>query len=136
MADTTIINDDITPLNENELNKFIGAAQDDGTITQAKIMYAHIRYNGSAWVVDTTEDAAGLVSGDVSWSTNHVQITLSGYTNTTVAIPTAKGTTTEAYRTQIDPGSGFVRVYFFNASGVSQTTESTSMDFHFCFIGV
>lgn len=136
MATPKTITDGTTPFDEANLNKFLSS---DGSKVQVKVYHAHIRYNGASWIVDSAEDAAGLVSGDLAWSTDHLVITLSGFTNVPIAMVCAVSTATTPPNTpMVDAISNTqINVYFFDGQNppVADTTQGTDMDFNIIIIG-
>lgn len=69
--------DNTTYLNATALNQFpaVGAGGKPGV----HLVYARVRYTGSAWEVHSTTDGAVLVTGNLSWSSDHLNVTLSNF---------------------------------------------------------
>jgi hypothetical protein len=126
--------DGTTSLNEANMNK---ALMSDGTKIQVKVYHAHIRYNGASWEVVAADDSAGIVTGDLAWSTNHLNITLSGFTNPPIAVVSPNSTgTTAALIPAVDVTSNVqMQVYFFDYAGTVDTTQATDMDFTIILMG-
>ena len=104
--------------------------------SKVKIIYARIRYTGSAWEVVSTVDSAGLVSGNLAWSTDHVNITLSGYT----AIPVVLASVTYTSGvSRIVHGIGIsttqAQVWFYDYAGALDSTQATDMDVNLMILG-
>lgn len=118
------------------LNKalFAGASK-----LQCKALWARIRYTGSAWEVSSSADSAQLVSGSLAWSTDHVNITLSGFTAIPLALvsPTYLAAIARAPQA-IGISSTQVQVWFFThaTTPVVDSTQSTSMDCSLLIVGV
>ena len=105
--------------------------------TKAKLIWAHIRYTGSAWEVVSTTDSAGLVSGNLAWSTDHVNITLSGYTAIVPAFATPVYNAAVALIPQITPSSTTqCQVHFVDYAGVRVTTQATTMNCTILLLGI
>lgn len=102
-----------------------------------KICYARIRYTGSAWEVSSSADSAGIVSGNVAWSTDHINITLSGYTAAPVVVV---GTTYVSGVARIPHGIGAsasqAQVYWYDYAGSLDSTQGTDMDIQVIIIGL
>jgi hypothetical protein len=109
---------------------FIAGANKSGV----KICYARIRYTGSVWEVSSGTDSAGIVSGNIAWSTDHINITLSGYTATPAVLATPVYT---AGISRLPHGLGVSatqgQVWFVDYAGVLVTTQATTMD---CYVRI
>jgi hypothetical protein len=139
MATPKFVTAGTTPFKEADMNK---ALQVDGTKIQVKTYYGRIRYNGATWevVAAATADNAGIVTGDLAWSTDHLNITVSGFTNPPRAILTPVSTGTTPARAPMQSAASTnvqVQVYFFDGANppAADTTEATDMDFNIFLIG-
>lgn len=99
----------------------------DGTLN-TKMWGGRVRYTGSAWEVHATTFSAGITSGGIAFATDHINITISGFTQApTVQVTPTLGAT--RYRPEaIGASSSQVQVQFKNASDTVQTVQSTDMD--------
>lgn len=107
------------------------------TKSRPKILWARVRYTGSAWEVVSTVDSAQLVSGNLAWSTDHVNITLSGFT----AIPLVLVTPTYvAAVARLPHGIGIssvqAQLWFYDYAGALVSTQATTMDCNLCILGI
>ena len=119
-------------LDAAHLQKSIQAG--DGTVN-TKMWGGRVRYTGSAWEVHATTLALGITSGGVAWDTDHINITISGFTQApfVVVSPTLGAT---RYRPEgIGQSSSQVRVQFKNASDVVQLVQGTDMDVQIFILG-
>lgn len=92
-----------------------------------------MRYNGTAWEVHSTTFSAGVTSGAIAWSIDHINITLTGFTTAPVVVvsPTLGAT---RYRPEaVSTSSSQVQVQFKNASDTVQTSQGTDMD---CYLTI
>jgi hypothetical protein len=107
------------------------------TKSKPKILWARIRYTGSAWEVLSTTDSAQLVSGNLAWSTDHVNIALSGFTAIPLVIVSP---TYVASVARIPHGIGIstaqAQVWFYDYAGALVTTQATTMDCNLFILGV
>jgi len=123
MATPKMFTDGTTGLAEAALNKAIQAGE--GTV-QTKMWCGRVRYTGAVWEVHATTFSAGITS--VAWSVDHINITLSGFTQApcVVVSPTLGAT---RYRPEaIAASSTQVQVQFKNAGDTVQTVQGTDMD--------
>ena len=105
--------------------------------TKVKILYARIRYNGSAWEVHSGTDSAGIVSGNLAWSTNHVVITLSGYSTVVPAFATPVYNSAVSLIPQVFPSSASaLHIYFIDYAGAIVSTQATTMDCTLLALGI
>lgn len=105
--------------------------------SKPKVLWARIRYNGSAWEVVSTADSAQLVSANLAWSTDHVNIALSGFT----AIPIVLiSPTYVAAVARLPHGIGIstaqAQVWFYDYAGALVTTQATTMDCAILILGI
>lgn len=96
---------------------------------QCKELWARVRYTGSAWEVSSTIDSAQLVSANVTFSTDHINIALSGFT----AAPEVQLTGVYVAAGPRVPMVGTItstqaQVYFLDYAGAVDSTQSTKMD--------
>ena len=105
--------------------------------SKTKLIWARIQYTGSAWAVVSATDSAGMVSGNLAWSTDHVNITLTGFTATPAVIP---GPTYVASIARIPHAIGVsstqAQVWFVDYAGALVTTQATTMDCSLIIIGI
>lgn len=134
MATPKFVTDASTAYTEANMNRGL---MSDGTKIQVKVYHAHILYNGASWEVVAADDSSGIVTGDLAWSTDHLVITVSGFTNP--PIPVVSGvstTTTPAEMPQADIASNTaIHVFFFDDAHANVSTEGTTMDFTIILIG-
>src|SRR5262245_27731222 len=45
-----------------------------------KLVYARIRYTGSAWQVEPSTDSQEITSNHLTWDTDHLEVSVSGFT--------------------------------------------------------
>jgi hypothetical protein len=130
-----ISTDSSTDLDEAILNKYVSL---DGTKTQGEMNYAEITYNGASWEVVAASDSCDIETGDLAWSTDHLVITLAGYTNIPCAVMSpVSTTTTTALLPEVDPQSNTaLHIYFFDDAHANVATEATTMHFTIIIIGV
>jgi hypothetical protein len=126
--------DGTTPLNAANLNLFLTT-----TKIEVKIIYAHIRYNGASWEVDSGVDSAEIVSGDISFNgtSDSVEIVVAGFTNIPLAIP-SPGLVNSAFYTKAEGQTTTrVDVRFYNIDTGAHITAAptTDMDFNIIIIG-
>ena len=131
MATPEVIEDGVTPLDAANLNKFVSA---EGKLN-VKVWYAHIRYTGTIWEVDATVDSAGLVSGSLAWDTDHVELTLTGFTAAPPPQVTPGAAGAYPIIRAIVESTTTVSIYFYDASDALQNVESAAMDAHVFLIG-
>lgn len=123
-------------VDQSIINKalFAGASK-----LSCKMLWARIRYNGSAWEVNSSVDSAQLVSANVTFSTDHINIALSGFTATPVVVASGvqqSGTGNSRVPMVSNVSSTQVQIYFKDASDALDTTQSTKMDCNVIIIGV
>ncbi len=107
-----------------------------GNKTTVKILFARVRYTGSAWEVHSGTDSNEVVSGNLAWSTNKLTIALSGYTVPPVVIATQNQAATVPYVLQAGAtSSSNIDVEFWDTAAAQVTTQATSMDFQLLVIG-
>lgn len=107
-----------------------------GNKATSKMLWARIRYNGAAWVVHSTTDNNEIVSGNLTWDTDHLNIALSGYT--TAPLPMASPVIATAYSVAAEAIDAATIALTFRAldTGAQVTIESTDMDFNLLVIGI
>ena len=106
-----------------------------GSKTGVKVVYARVRYNGTTWEVHSSTDSAELVSGNLSFSSGVLTVTLSGYTVT----PLAHGTPTIAgglLPFAVGTAASTVQVRWYDFAGALQTSASTNHDANLTIRGV
>jgi hypothetical protein len=105
--------------------------------SKVKLIYFHARYTGSVWEVVSTTDSAGIVSGNLAWSTDHLNITPSGYTAIVPAFTTPVYNAAVALIPQVTPASTTqIQVHFIDYAGVRVTTQATTMNFTMLALGI
>lgn len=132
MATPTVATDG-SAANAALFNKYLAAGGGKATV---KVLWARIRYTGSAWEVHATTDAAELVTGNLSWSVDHLNVVISGFTVVPVVLvsPTLGAT---RYRPEaIAASTTQIQIQFKNASDTVQTTQGTDMDCMLLAIGL
>lgn len=131
-----VMTDSTTPLSAANLNKYMAA---DGELGYGCVAL-WIKYNGSAWEASSARGTTGQYSNvSFNWSTNKLEIDISGLTNAfstaplVVASPTVGSTMrVEAHATS----TSNIDVYFYAYdSGTVTSTESTSMSFNIIMVG-
>ena len=130
---TPIVATDGNAIDAATCNKYIAAGGDK---VQVKTNYARIRYNGTAWEVHGTTDSSEIVSGDLAWSTDHVNVTLTGYTVIPCALPGARLADTNLWPKAEATSTTQVQVAFYNDAGTRVTVQATTMDTYLFIIGV
>lgn len=135
MATPTVMTDLSTSLRASDLNKYLAAG--GGKIT-CKVVWVRVRYNGSAWEVHSTTDSVEIVSGNVSYSTDHINITISGFTVAPVVMvsPALVNTDAAYWPKALATSATQLQVAFYNDAGVRQTAQSTNMDCYLIALGV
>lgn len=109
-----------------------------GNVVRAKMLWARIRYTGSAWEVVASVGSAEIVSANCVWSTDKLTIALSGFETVPVATvsPTFGDTILpcKAYATS----SSNIDVAFYSQTnlGTRVSTQATTMDFQIHVVGV
>ena len=144
MASVKTVVDASTEVNAANFNKFVTGEGTSGTSRAWACWGVHIRYDGAVWAVDSTVGAGITQSANITLTWNAVstrlEIGLSSITNQFRTSPCAVGSphasATKFHDVQVGPqNSNTVHVYFFNAAGTLQTTQSTSMDFELILFG-
>ena len=120
-------------VNAATVNKYVSAGGDK---INAKLNYARIRYNGASWEVHATTDSSEIVSGDVAWSTNLINITLTGYTVIPVAVVAPMLADATILPKVLGNTITQIQVAFYDFAGVRVTVQATSMDFYIIVLGV
>lgn len=115
------------------------ALMSDGAKVQVKVYHAHIRYNGADFIVDSTDDSAGIVTGDLTFdiTADELRITLAGFTNLPIAMVSPHNVNT-AYEVKAGANSATrmdVRFYNIDTGAHILTNEDTNMDFNIIIIG-
>lgn len=134
MATPQVIQDGVTPLDHSNLGKFINA---EGKL-DLKMWYARIRFNGASWEVVAAQDSAGITTLGLNWDTDHVEITLTGYTTLPLPVPAPafeSGVATHPIIKASPESAALISVYFYDEANVLQTTETTLMDCNIWIIG-
>ncbi len=115
----------------------LGKLAHTGDKTGVKIIYARIRYTGSAWEVSGSTDSNEIVSANCVWSTNKLTIAISGFTIAPGGInATQHVSATVPYMLQVGSTSATnIDVEFWDTAGAQVTTQATSMDFYITITG-
>lgn len=115
------------------VNKYLAAG---GGKASAKVLWARIRYTGTAWEVHASTDSAEILSGHLAWSTDKLVVTVSGFT--VIAAPVVSPTLGNAiyWPKALGASSTAVHVAFYNDAGARQTVQSSNMDCTLLVIGV
>lgn len=111
--------------NEGRAQKAIQAG--DGTLN-TKMWGGRVRYTGSAWEVHATTFSAGITSGGIAWSTDHINITISGMTQASLVIASPVLADGNYWVKAYAASASQVQVAFYNDAGARQTTQGTAMD--------
>lgn len=107
------------------------------TKSKPKVLWARINYTGSAWQVVSTTDSAQLVSGNIAWSTDHINITLSGFTATPIVIVSPNYVAAVARIPHgIGASSTQAQVWFYDYAGALDSTQGTDMDINIMILGI
>ena len=130
---TPIVATDGNAIDAATCNKYIAAGGDK---VQVKTNYARIRYNGTAWEVHGTTDSSEIVSGDVAFATNLINITLTGFTVIPVAIVAPRLADTNLWPKVEATSTTQIQVAFYNDAGTRVTVQASTMDFYLVVIGV
>lgn len=70
--------DGTTQVNAALVNQFIAAGA--GGKTGTALFWARIRYNGSAWEVHASTDSAAIITANLAFVTDHLEVTLTNFT--------------------------------------------------------
>lgn len=100
-----------------------------------KIIGARVRYNGTAWEIEANTYSAQLIAGNLAWDTDHLEITVSGFTNEPLVTWSQVNTTNRRFLQCEAVSTTQIDVYFFTLADVADTTESTDMDFYVFICG-
>ena len=121
------------PITAATMNKYIASG---GGKSSVKMLWARIRYTGTAWEVHGSTDSAEIVSGNLSYSTDKLVISISGYT--VIPVPLVSPTFTDAmfWPKAIAASLTTIEVAFYNDAGARQATQSSNMDFSLVVIGI
>ena len=112
-------------VDEAHITKAIQAG--DGTLN-TKIWGGRIRYTGTAWEVFPTSFSTGVTSGAIAFSVDHINITLTGFTQAPVVIATPTLGATRFRPEGIGSSNVQAQIQFKNAADTVQTTQTTDMD--------
>lgn len=107
-----------------------------GNKSTSKIIWARCRYNGAAWEVHSSTDSNEIISGNLAWSTNLVNVTLSGFTAAPCPVVCGVGTTGYGVTAEATSATNIAVRFFNRATGAQVTTEDTSMDFMIHIVGI
>lgn len=114
----------------------LGKLVHGGAKTGLKIVFARIRYTGSAWEVHATTDSNEIVSANCVWSTNKLTVAISGYSLAPLPVATQNPSATTPYLIQAGATSASnIDVEFWDTAGAQVTTQANSMDFGLLVIG-
>ena len=118
-----------------ELNK---ALTTDGTLG-LRCLTGRIRYTGSAWEVvsATSKTGTGLISANLTWSTNQLQISLSStyFANPPVVQVTPSNAGSVPIIKAVASSNTLVVVTFHDAADTQITVQATTMDFNVLILG-
>lgn len=125
-----------TGYSEANMNK---ALMSDGTKIQVKAYHAHIRFDGANFIVDSADDSAGIVSGDLTFdiTADELRITLAGFTNLPIAMVSPHNGNA-FYNVKAGANSATrmdVRFYAIADGAHILSNEDTNMDFNIIIIG-
>lgn len=114
----------------------LGKLLHGGTKTGLKVIFARIRYTGTAWEVHATTDSNEIVSANAVWSTNKLTVAISGYTLAPLPLASQNPAATVPYVIQAGSTSASnIDVEFWDTAGAQVTTQAQSMDFSLLVIG-
>lgn len=114
------------PLNTATFGRFAHT----GSKTGVKVIFARIRYTGSAWEVHATTDSNEIVSANCVWSTNKLTVAISGFTIAPSVVATQNPGATTPYLIQAGATSASnIDIEFWDLASVQVTTQANSMDF-------
>jgi hypothetical protein len=134
MSTPKICTDGTSAFEEAVMNKYIGAG--DANKVQVKVWYGRVRYTGSAWEVSSSYDSAGLTTGALAWSTNQLQMTLSGFSNVPIIVATPEAADTNLNVKAHGSSSTLAILRFYNIdTGALVSTEATTMEANVIIIG-
>jgi hypothetical protein len=134
VATPKVVTDGTTEFEEAAINKFIAAGE--ANKVQVKVWYGRVRYTGSAWEVSSSFDSAGLTTGALAWSTNQLQMTLSGFSNVPIILATPEAVDTNLNVKAHCSSSTLAVVRFYAvADGALVSTQATTMEFNVLLIG-
>ena len=122
---TPVIGADGNALNAAMITKAIQAG--DGTLN-TKMWGGRIRYTGTVWEVHATTFSAGITSGGGAFSVDHINVTVSGFTQMPVIVVSPSLGATRFRPEGIAASSTQVQIQFKNAADTVQTTQTTDMD--------
>lgn len=114
----------------------IRKALTSNALLDVKVLFARIRYTGSALEIVSTVSSSQLVSGNLAFSTNKITVALTGYTAAPVVLVSQSNVTIPYHVQAFSVSSGSVEIRFYDMAGVLITTQDTSMDCHVIIIGV
>ena len=101
-----------------------------------KLVCGRIRYTGSVWEVQAATQSLELVSANVVFSTDHINITLSGFTRApevqATPVFTAGGILLPV---ALAPSASQVQIYWYDFAEVLQTVQGTKMDAYVRILG-
>ena len=127
--------DGSTPLNAATLNQLL--ALGEGNKVGAHVVYARLRYTGAAWEVHSTTDSAVLVTGHLSWLTNHLNVSLANFTVAMPPLVAPVFLATGIYLPCVLGASNTqAQIGWFDFAGTLVTTPDTRMDVNFWALGV
>ena len=134
MATPKVTTDGTTEFEEAAMNKYICAGE--ANKVQVKMWWGRVRYTGAAWEVSSSYDSAGLTSGALAWSTNQLQMTLSGFSNIPIIVATPEAVDTNLNVKAHCASTTQAVVRFYNIdTGALISTEATTMEFNVIIIG-
>ena len=101
-----------------------------------KFVSGRVRYTGTVWLVDASTQSLELVSDNVAFSTDHINITLSGFTRApevqVTPVKTASGVLIPA---ALATSADQVQIFWYDFAGVLQTSQGIMMDAYLRILG-
>jgi hypothetical protein len=135
MATPVAFTDAVTTFTAANLNKFLCVGEADHVAT--KLLFARVRYTGSAWEVHGSTDAAGLTALALSWDagSSQLDIALTGFTAAPVVLGSAIADDNAYHVKAHASAADAAALAFFDAAGDRVETEDANMDCCLLVIG-
>ena len=121
--------------NAARFNRTVAVA---ASVTGIFVWFARVKWNGSAFVVDSNHSSAGITTGSLAWdgAADELEITLTDFSSRPVvtATPVAANTNLNVKAYAESTTKAIVRFYAV-ADGSHVTTEATTMDVNIMIMG-
>lgn len=121
--------------NAARFNRTVAVA---ASVTGIFVWFARVKWNGSAFVVDSNHSSAGITTGSLAWdgAADELEITLTDFSSrpVVVATPVAANTNLNVKAYAESTTKAIVRFYAV-ADGSHVTTEATTMDVNIMIMG-